>query len=758
MAQVVLATVASDYAPFGVAINANKVYVTNQCGIDPFCGSTGTVTVIDQTTLSTTSIPVGVLPYLLAVNSNTNTVYVVNNNCNSYPDCNGPGSVTAITGTTQQTVNVGYSPYGIAVNPSTNKIYVANQCGDDPSCQAGTVTVIDGATLTPQSVTVGVSPYGVAVNPSSNKIYVVNTCGNDPTCQSDGTVTQIDGNNLNNIRTVNVSRSPYDVAVNTSTNKIYVDNYCGTDPTCLTNGTVTVIDDSTLSTESVAVGSSPYDVKVNSATNRIYVANAYGDDPSGGSGGTVTVIDGATRNTTTVATGAFPVSEAIDQQANRIYVANLCGTDPNCYSTGGIVTVIDGATNQPTPVAVGDYPWNVAVDPSTNRAYVPNNADDSVSVIGGDAKLQLRNVPPCRLVDTRPQYGGSGPIQGGTYQNFLIPQLGGCNIPPSAVAYALNVTVVPQGPLGYLTIWPAAEIQPNVSTMNSLDGRIKAEGAIVPAGVNGAVSVFASNTTDVVLDINGYFAPADAETYQFFPLAPCRVIDTRNADGDLGGPFLPGGHERDFPVQESSCIPSGSNPAAYSFNVTVVPHRLHQSLGYLTMWPQGQPQPGVSTLNNLTATTVANAAIVPAGSDGVVAVFPSNDTDLVVDINGYFAVPAEGGLSMYPAPPCRVIDTRDNNGQPFSQKLTVNVTGSSCAPPASALAYIFNATVVPVYALGYLTLWPDGQEQPAVSTLNAVDGWITSNMAIVPTTNGSIDAYASNLTQLILDISGYFAP
>jgi hypothetical protein len=54
-------------------------------------------------------------------------------------------------------------------------------------------------------------------------------------------------------------------------------------------------------------------------------------------------------------------------------------------------------------------------------------------------------------------------------------------------------------------------------------------------------------------------------------------------------------------------------------------------------------------------------------------------------------------------------------------------------------------------------LWPDGQQQPVVSTLNAYDGFITSNMAIVPTTNGSIDAYAAGLTQLILDISGYFA-
>ncbi len=71
---------------------------------------------------------------------------------------------------------------------------------------------------------------------------------------------------------------------------------------------------------------------------------------------------------------------------------------------------------------------------------------------------------------------------------------------------------------------------------------------------------------------------------------------------------------------------------------------------------------------------------------------------------------------------------------------------------------MLNATVVPTGGLGYLTLWPENEAQPVVSTLNADDGVIASNMAIVPTTNGSIDAFSSNSTQLILDISGYFAP
>ena len=67
-----------------------------------------------------------------------------------------------------------------------------------------------------------------------------------------------------------------------------------------------------------------------------------------------------------------------------------------------------------------------------------------------------------------------------------------------------------------------------------------------------------------------------------------------------------------------------------------------------------------------------------------------------------------------------------------------------------------SATVVPPAALGFLTLWPQGATRPLASTLNAVDGAITSNLAIVPTTNGWISAFASDLTHLILDVSGYF--
>ena len=129
------------------------------------------------------------------------------------------------------------------------------------------------------------------------------------------------------------------------------------------------------------------------------------------------------------------------------------------------------------------------------------------------------------------------------------------------------------GPLGYLTIWPTGENQPVVSTMNSLDGRIKANAAIVPAGYQGAVSVYVTNTTNVVLDIDGYFAPAAADAAV---LSADAVPGGRHPQCQLpagSGRTVPvGGEQRDFPVLESSVQHSQRLPQAYSLNFTAVPY------------------------------------------------------------------------------------------------------------------------------------------------------------------------------------------
>jgi hypothetical protein len=199
-------------------------------------------------------------------------------------------------------------------------------------------------------------------------------------------------------------------------------------------------------------------------------------------------------------------------------------------------------------------------------------------------------VTPCRIADTRNLNGpfGGPAITGGTSRDFVIPN-SACGIPPTAAAYSLNVAVVPAGPLGYVTLWPTGQPQPLVATLNSIDGRIKSNAAIVPSGSNGAVSVFATDTTDVILDINGYFVSGNsAAALAFYPVTPCRIADTRNATGPLGGPGLPALSTRSFPILASSCgLPGGAQ--AYSLNFAAVPKGT--SLGFLTAWPAGQSGP-----------------------------------------------------------------------------------------------------------------------------------------------------------------------
>ncbi len=374
--------------------------------------------------------------------------------------------------------------------------------------------------------------------------------------------------------------------------------------------------------------------------------------------------------------------------------------------------------------------------------------------------LRLKAVTPCRLVDTR----NGQPIQGGTAQAFNLPSLaqsggvgGACGSfdLSSALAYSLNVTLVSGGTrVRYLTIWPTGEPQPVVSLMNSFDGRTKANAAIVPAGNSGKVSVYVSDTTNILIDINAYFASAaDSSALAFFPLPPCRIVDTRSS----GGP-IPGRQEHDFSIPGNCGIPT--NAQAYSFNITALPSG---TLGYVSVWPAGESQPTVSTLNDYTGTFVANAAIVPAGTENKTAVYPSATTNLLIDTNGYFAPASSAAspLSLYTITPCRVLDTRQTIG-PFNGTIPVGIVGSLCGVPNVAQAFTLNATVLPSGALGFLTLWPEGSTQPGVSTLNAPDGAVTSNMAIVPAGSGneSINAFASgtNPTHLILDVASYFAP
>src|SRR5262249_8533739 len=99
---------------------------------------------------------------------------------------------------------------------------------------------------------------------------------------------------------------------------------------------------------------------------------------------------------------------------------------------------------------------------------------------------------------------------GGMSRTFPMQSSTTCSIPATAQAYSLNFAVVPPGPLLYISVWPTGQSLPVSSTLNDLPGTIVANAAIVPAGTSGSINVYASNATDLFIDINGYYAaPTD---------------------------------------------------------------------------------------------------------------------------------------------------------------------------------------------------------------------------------------------------------
>src|ERR1019366_295835 len=144
----------------------------------------------------------------------------------------------------------------------------------------------------------------------------------------------------------------------------------------------------------------------------------------------------------------------------------------------------------------------------------------------------------------------------------------------------------------------------------------------------------------------------------FVAVSPCRLVDTRGASaGFIGstpfnGPYIPAGGTVTFPVQSSTetattppspCGPIPSIAQAYSLNLTIVPHPLGTPVNYVTMWPDnGSAIPSVSTLNDQPGAVVANSAIAPAGTNsGGIKVFAYGATDVIIDMNGFYAAPTD---------------------------------------------------------------------------------------------------------------------
>jgi hypothetical protein len=391
--------------------------------------------------------------------------------------------------------------------------------------------------------------------------------------------------------------------------------------------------------------------------------------------------------------------------------------------------------------------WTFTVDPTAATGVQPVPTTAPLGSGGG-----LQPIVPERLVDTRLNLGASR-LAASTTKRIQIAGRGG--VPADAQAISANFTVVGPEVASYLSIWNCSASRPTVSTLNFDSMQTVPNGANVPLDATGGVCVFSPSSTDLVVDVNGYFSPTASG--HFASVAPARLLDTRSG---LGAPSrLDAFSTTVLRVTGAEGIPEGATAAM--LNVTSVYPAYN---GFVTVYPCDAPRPTVSSLNPSVWTITPNNVVTPVAADGTVCIYTSTPVDLVVDITG--SVNAAATYEFVPAAPFRLTDTRDRsrvemqggaNGLVVAQgqTLVIQVAGTR-GIAAGAKGISANFTAVGASTWGYLTVWPCG-ERPTTSVVNFGQLNAIANGAQVPLSeSGQLCVYASNPTHVIIDVNGWW--
>jgi hypothetical protein len=127
--------------------------------------------------------------------------------------------------------------------------------------------------------------------------------------------------------------------------------------------------------------------------------------------------------------------------------------------------------------------------------------------------------------------------------------VGRCQIPLSAVALSLNVTVVAPAAAGHLRLFASGTPMPGTSTINYVAGQTRANNAVGALGTDGAfvVSVHQpGGTTHLVVDVAGYFGTSGCSPAQT-PASPGLTVNT--GDRTLSWPDVYGATSYDLYVK-----------------------------------------------------------------------------------------------------------------------------------------------------------------------------------------------------------------
>ena len=363
-------------------------------------------------------------------------------------------------------------------------------------------------------------------------------------------------------------------------------------------------------------------------------------------------------------------------------------------------------------------------------------------------------VEPFRVLDTRTGEGGVIARALNPGESIHVPISGLRSIPASGVtAVAANVTSVLATSPNYFTVYPGTTARPGTSNLNSGPGRPVPNLVVMGVGADGTIEVFNSHgTAHCLVDVFGYYTEGAGE--RFTAVAPARLFDTRSGQGIRAGK-VPTGTPVDVQVAGLAGVPA-SGATAVVMNLTVTEA---DSAGWMRAAPTGAAT-DTSNVNFYPGDTVPNLVITKLGTGGQITVDGlGTGAHVIGDVFGYFG---PSGSLMRTVAPKRMLDTRDGLGAPKAKVVGDDpiqlVIGGLARFPRNARAVILNVTATNVEGPTYVTVWPDEEDMPSTSNLNAFAGQTVANLVICRLgTTGAVQlASPVSACDLIADVLGYF--
>ena len=757
----------TSFSPFDISIAGNRAYVSTNASVEIIDLSSNTVVstiILPDNTYRITATS----DYVLALNYGLDKMIVISTSKN------------AIVGE----VNVFY-PLEIGSDPSTNYVYIGTGSdstfktlrlvapGFSVSTNAQSLAAVAGGNTTFTTTVASIDGFNGAVNLSCEGLPSGATCQfsqnpvNVPVNGSISTdlIVNVPAGTVSgpySLRVVGSGSTSLSVAskpeasVEKATNTIALSDFQNlslTVPSC----------DFLLSAQSISVGAgaSTGSVVVSGTTGCSWTAvsnDSWITITSGASGtGSGTVGYSISANTGSLRTGTITITgqtlTVTQCSVITIIPSTLtAGTAGTPYPTTQLMAS-GGVTPYTFTMPVGALPNGMMMDGAGLISGTPTvfgtfnftvRATDSTTSCFGEQAYSLVINSPCGAITVNPSSMPNGFV---------------------SVAYPTQTLSATGGTPNYTFTVSAGSLPNGLNLVgNSISGTPTLAGiynfTIKATDANGCMGTRAYT---VVISGSG------PNSLMFYPLAaPVRLLDTRTGEPACFTPGAPvnGGTSLTQLARGTCGIPAAAR--AVTGNVTVV---TPPAGGYLTIYPSDATQPLVANTNYAAGEILNNVFTVGLGNaDGSLKIFAQTTSHVVMDITGYYAPPATGGLYFHPLPsPIRLLETRPSEpgcftpGAPiagnteFTQQGTGTCNGVTI--PASALALVGNATTVSPVGAGFLTFFPANATRPLIASGNYDAGEILNSpftVGLSPT--GQFKIYALTTTHLVVDVLGYFSP